>query len=162
MSGPAVKSRLASFLGKYKIIIAFFVLALVISLATPNFLSWRNIINIFRQSSIIGIMAIGSTFVIIGGGFDISVGSLLALFPGPLAAVGLQLMHWFLAVIVVLLVGAAFGAVNGFLSSKNPYPADHCHLGTMTIIRGIVYMYTGGYPLYVDSEGFAFIGNGRY
>ncbi len=107
MSGSAVKSRLASFLGKYKIIIAFFVLALVISLMTPNFLSWRNIINIFRQSSIIGIMAIGSTFVIIGGGFDISVGSLLAL--SAAMAVGLQSsMHWFLAVIVVLLVGAAF------------------------------------------------------
>ena len=159
MSGPAVKSRSASFLGKYKIIIAFFVLALVISLMTPNFLSWRNIINIFRQSSIIGIMAIGSTFVIIGGGFDISVGSLLAL--SAAMAVGLQSsMHWFLAVIVVLLVGAAFGAANGFLSSKIHIPPIIATLGTMTIIRGIVYMYTGGYPLYVDSEGFAFIGNG--
>ncbi len=65
-------------------------------------------------------MAIGSTFVIIGGGFDISVGSLLAL--SAAMAVGLRLMHWFLAVIVVLLLKQPLEAVNGFLSSKIHIP----------------------------------------
>ena len=159
MSNPGASSKITGFLGKYKILIAFLVLIIVISFMTPNFLSWRNIINVFRQSSIIGIMAIGATFVIIGGGFDISVGSLLALTAA--MVVGLQsYMHWFPAMLVVLLVGAAFGVANGFLTSKIHIPPIIATLGTMTIIRGIVYMYTGGYPLYVDSEGFAFIGNG--
>jgi len=159
MSNPGASSKITGFLGKYKILIAFLVLIIVISFMTPNFLSWRNIINVFRQSSIIGIMAIGATFVIIGGGFDISVGSLLALTAA--MVVGLQsYMHWFPAMLVVLLVGAAFGVANGFLTAKIHIPPIIATLGTMTIIRGIVYMYTGGYPLYVDSEGFAFIGNG--
>ncbi len=66
-------------LKKYGLMIGFILISVVISVITPNFLSYANIMNILRQSSIIGIMAIGSTFVIIGGGFDISVGSILAL-----------------------------------------------------------------------------------
>jgi len=153
------KSKLISILGKYKILIAFLVLIIIISFITPRFMSWQNIINVFRQSSIVGIMAIGATFVIIGGGFDISVGSLLALTAA--MVVGFQSsMHWFFAVILVIGVGAAFGAINGLLSAKIHIPPIIATLGTMTIIRGIVYMYTGGYPLYVDSKGFSFIGNG--
>lgn len=145
--------------GKYKLLFAFLVLIIIISFLTPNFMSWRNIINVFRQSSIVGIMAIGSTFVIIGGGFDISVGSLMALTAA--MAVGLQSsMHWSLSIIVVIGVGVVFGILNGILSAKIHIPAIIATLGTMTIIRGFVYMYTGGYPLYVDSQGFSFIGNG--
>ena len=70
------------FMKKYGMMIGFLCISIIISVITPNFLSTRNILNILRQSSIVGIMAIGSTFVIIGGGFDISVGSLLALVSG--------------------------------------------------------------------------------
>jgi ribose transport system permease protein len=58
--------------------IGFVFISVIISIVTPNFLSSANLLNILRQSSIVGVMAIGTTFVIIGGGFDISVGSLLA------------------------------------------------------------------------------------
>ena len=111
------------------------------------------------KSSIVGIMAIGTTFVIIGGGFNISVGSLLALTAA--LSVGLQkYMPWGVAIIVVVAVGAGFGFINGLLSAKVHIPAIIATLGTMTILRGIVYLYTGGYPLYIDSQSFAFIGNG--
>jgi len=104
-------------------------------------------------------MAIGTTFVIIGGGFNISVGSLLALTAA--LSVGLQkYMPWGVAIIVVVAVGAGFGFINGLLSAKVHIPAIIATLGTMTILRGIVYLYTGGYPLYIDSQSFAFIGNG--
>ncbi|MCD6103749.1 MAG: ribose ABC transporter permease [Thermotogaceae bacterium] len=154
------KSRIYMILGKNKILLAFLALVVVISFLTPNFLSWQNIINVIRQSSIVGIIAIGSTFVIIGGGFDISVGSLMAL--SAAMAVGLQsYVHWSLAVVAVIGIGALFGVVNGVLTAKIHIPAIIATLGTMTIIRGLVYMYTGGYPLYVDNQEFAFIGNGR-
>jgi len=144
---------------KNGILFIFMILCVFLSIITPNFLSWANILNILRQSSIIGIMAIGTTFVIIGAGFDISVGSVLALTAA--MCVGLQhYMHWSFAILLVLIVGALVGLLNGFLTAKIHIPAIITTLGTMTIVRGLVYLYTGGYPLYVDAPEFAFIGNG--
>lgn len=144
---------------KNGILFVFILLCIFLSIITPGFLSWANILNILRQSSIIGIMAIGTTFVIIGAGFDISVGSLLALTAA--MSVGLQqYIHWGFAILLVLIVGALVGMLNGFLAAKIHIPAIIATLGTMTIVRGLVYLYTSGYPLYVDSPSFAFIGNG--
>ena len=144
---------------KNGILFIFMILCIFLSIITPNFLSWANILNILRQSSIIGVMAIGTTFVIIGAGFDISVGSVLALTAA--MCVGLQHhMHWSLAILLVLVVGSLIGLLNGFLAAKIHIPAIIVTLGTMTIVRGLVYLYTGGYPLYVDAPDFAFIGNG--
>jgi ribose transport system permease protein len=75
--------------------------------------------------------------------------------------VGLQqYIHWGFAILLVLLVGALVGMLNGFLAAKIHIPSIIATLGTMTIIRGLVYLYTGGYPLYADSKTFSFIGNG--
>ncbi len=139
--------------------IGFLVISLIISLITPNFLTVRNILNMLRQSSIVGIMAIGTTFVIIGGGFDISIGSLLAL----TAAMSLgfqQYVPWYIAIILVLLVGAFVGMINGILTAKIKIVAIITTLGTMTILRGLTYLYTGGYPILGSSKSFKFIGSG--
>lgn len=147
-------------LGKYKIMIAFLFLTIIISFITPRFLTWVNILNVFRQSSIVGIIAIGSTFVIIVGGFDISVGSTLALTAA--MVIGFQnFVPWPIAILFVIAIGGLLGVLNGFLSAKIKIPAIIATLGTMTIIRGAVYLYTGGYPVYTDTMGaFSFIGNG--
>ena len=132
----AIWTRRGGFsLKKYGLMIGFVFLGLIISILTPNFLSSTNLLNILRQSSIVGVMAIGTTFVIIGGGFDISVGSLLAL----TAAMSLklqQIMPWYAVVILVLAAGAFFGAVNGVLTAKLHIVAIITTLGTMTILRG--------------------------
>jgi ribose transport system permease protein len=146
-------------LKKYGLMIGFVFISVIISIVTPNFLSSTNLLNILRQSSIVGVMAIGTTFVIIGGGFDISVGSLLAL----TAAMSLklqQVMPWYLAMVLVLAAGAFFGAVNGVLTAKLHIVAIITTLGTMTILRGLTYLYTGGYPVMGSSEEFKFIGSG--
>jgi ribose transport system permease protein len=146
-------------LKKYGLMIGFVFISLIISIVSPNFLSSTNILNILRQSSIIGLMAIGTTFVIIGGGFDISVGSLLAL----TAAMSLklqQVMPWYLVVVLVLVAGAFFGTINGLLTAKLHIVAIITTLGTMTILRGLTYLYTGGYPVMGSSEEFKFIGSG--
>lgn len=146
-------------INKNGILFIFLLLCILLSIITPGFLSWVNILNVLRQSSIIGIMAIGTTFVIIGGGFDISVGSTLVLTAA--MCVGLQYyMHWGLAIALVLIIGALIGLFNGFLAAKIHIPAIIATLGTMTIIRGLAYLYTGGYPLYVEAPDFAFIGTG--
>jgi ribose transport system permease protein len=146
-------------LKKYGLMIGFVFISIVISIVTPSFLSSTNLLNILRQSSIVGVMAIGTTFVIIGGGFDISVGSLLAL----TAAMSLkmqQIAPWYVVIILVLAAGAFFGMVNGLLTAKLHIVAIITTLGTMTILRGLTYLYTGGYPVVGVSEEFRFIGSG--
>lgn len=146
-------------LKKYGMMSAFIIISLIISFITPNFLSPRNILNILRQSSIIGIMAIGTTFVIIGGGFDISVGSLLGLTAA--MSLGLQeFLPWYAVIIVVLAIGSCIGLINGFLTAKIKIVAIITTLGMMTILRGLTYLYTGGHPRIGRSETFRFIGTG--
>lgn len=146
-------------ISKNGILFIFLLLCILLSIITPGFLSWANILNVLRQSSIIGIMAIGTTFVIIGGGFDISVGSILVLTAA--MCVGLQYkVHWVIAILIVLIIGALIGLINGFLAAKIHIPAIIATLGTMTIVRGLAYLYTGGYPLYVEAPDFAYIGTG--
>lgn len=139
--------------------IGFLLISIIISIITPNFLTTRNILNMLRQSSIVGVMAIGTTFVIIGGGFDISIGSLLALTAA--MSLGFQKsMPWYIAIFLVLLVGAFVGLANGILTAKIKIVAIITTLGTMTILRGATYLYTGGYPILGSSESFKFIGSG--
>jgi len=130
----------------------------------PNFLSTENIFNILRQSSIIGIIAVGATFIIIGAGFDISVGSVLALC-GALT-LGLQYsMHWAFACIIVVIVGAVIGLCNGLLSVTVGIPSIIVTLAMMSVVRGLVYLYSDGYPFTLvegASEGFTFIGQGNF
>jgi ribose transport system permease protein len=117
------------------------------------------LLNILRQSTIVGIMAIGTTFVIIGGGFDISVGSVLAL--SAALALGLQgSMHWALAAMIAILAGALIGLLNGILAAKIHIVPMIATLGTSTIVRGLVYLYTGGYPINGQQPAFEVIGSG--
>ena len=155
-----VWSKRAGFsMKKYGLMIGFLVIGVIISVITPSFLTPTNLLNILRQSSIVGVMAIGTAFVIIGGGFDISVGSLLAL----AAAMSLKLQQsvpWYIAIVLVLCAGAAAGLVNGLLTAKVHIVAIITTLGTMTILRGLTYLYTGGYPITGSSADFEFIGSG--
>jgi ribose transport system permease protein len=110
------------------------------TLLSNDFLTFRNIANIILQSSILGIMAVGMTGLMISGYFDISVGSLLAL----TAAVAVSLTGYSitLAMIVTLICGAAFGAINGLLVTKAKVNAFIVTLAAMVGVRGLVYVYT--------------------
>ncbi|RPI75033.1 MAG: ABC transporter permease [Desulfobacteraceae bacterium] len=146
-------------LKKYGIMILFAIGIFILSLLSDSFFTAVNLLNILRQSAVVGLIAIGSTFVIIGGGFDICVGSLLAL--SAAMALGLQeYMPWYYAIVIVLVMGAAAGFVNGFLTAKIKIVAIITTLGTMTILRGLTYLYTGGSPKVGIWEDFNFIGSG--
>ena len=77
--GPGDSRRVGALLGKYGLYVAFIMLTAALASVSPPFLTASNIINILRQTSINGIIAVGMTFVIITGGIDLSVGSLVAL-----------------------------------------------------------------------------------
>ena len=128
---------------------------------SASFLQFKNASNIFRQISPNVVTACGMTLVIILGGIDLSVGSVIAL-SGCLAA-GLVINHSMpvpLAMLIGVLVGTAFGIINGFIISTTTIQPFIVTLATMNIGRGLAKVYTGGSPLSVEAESWKIIGTG--
>lgn len=155
-----MEEKLTHILKKYGIVIAFALVCLVMWALTPYFLTSSNLLNVVRQSSIIGVMAIGVTFVILSGGIDLSVGSVMAL-SGMIAAGTLQNGSGMLvAVLAALGVGIAAGLVNGILVTKGGITPFVVTLGMMSIARGLTLLYSNGYPISGFSPAYRFIGGG--
>ena len=100
---------------KYKSLVGLLALILVVSILSPSFLSTKNIFNILRQTSVNGIIAAGMTFVILTGGIDLSVGSILAISGAICASLLVSGQNIFVAVIAALVVGTVVGFINGFI-----------------------------------------------
>jgi ribose transport system permease protein len=144
----------------YGILIAFILICAVISILSPVFLTVTNVLNVIRQSSIYGIMAVGMTFVILTAGIDLSVGSILAL-SGALAAGSLKAgLDMGLVVVVALAIGVVCGLVNGLPITVGRITPFVVTLGMMSIARGLTLIYTNGYPISGLTEPFRFIGGG--
>ena len=161
----AVKSKsvIGKILSKYGVYIAFLILFIILSIASDVFLTVTNITNIFKQISVIGVIAVGMTLVIVTGGIDLSVGAILA-FSACLAASLSQegtAQPLVVALIAGVGVGIASGAFSGVFIALFDVPAFIATLGTMTIVRGIVYVYTNGYPITGVTEAYKFIGRGE-
>lgn len=128
--------------------IAIFIVFSVISpIFGKNFLQWNNIMNIIVQTSIISVIAIGQTMIILTGGIDLSVGSIVAfvgIFMGLLLTWGVSL---FLAIIIVIAIGALFGLINGAFISYGKIPAFIMTLGMMGIARGMTLAVNSGKPV---------------
>ncbi|MBN9657415.1 MAG: ABC transporter permease [Acidobacteria bacterium] len=131
-----------------------------LSLATPHFLTVVNLAAVIRQTAVINIIALGMTMVIIAGGIDLSVGSIMALC-GLLGAMTVgQGQPILVGLAVGLLTGVACGLVNGLLVTKlriNPFIVT---LGTLGIYRGVCLIISGGLPIQNMPKGFAFLGEG--
>lgn len=129
------------------ILIILFVLCLFLSLTTETFLTSTNIFNILRAFSWIAISGFGILMVIITGGIDLSVGSVMAI-AGLITAMMLKANFGvFLSTIGGILIGAFIGFINGLLISKTNLPPFIATLGTMNIARGFCYGITGGWPI---------------
>jgi len=129
------------------ILIILFVLCLFLSLTTETFLTSTNIFNILRAFSWIAISGFGILMVIITGGIDLSVGSVMAM-AGLITAMMLKANFGvFLSTIGGILIGALIGFINGLLISKTNLPPFIATLGTMNIARGFCYGITGGWPI---------------
>ena len=147
-------------LKNYGIILGFFILCTIISFITPNFLTRNNIINLLRQSSIIGVIATGMTFVIISGNFDISVGKIAAI-GGTIIMSLLSTGHNFIVSFgAALLVGALIGLINGFAVAIVKIPSLIATMGMVVILQGLIFVYTGGYPISFFNPVLIVIGRG--
>ena len=129
---------------EFGVFCALVLLIVVMSIASPYFFQTQNIFNVLRNMSTIGIMSIGVTMIIITGGIDLSVGSLLAvsgMFTARLMYLG---THPLLAFIAGLLMGTMLGAVNGLVITKvkvNPFITT---LGMLSIARGLTFFLATG------------------
>jgi ribose/xylose/arabinose/galactoside ABC-type transport system permease subunit len=146
---------------KYGILLILLAIALFLSIISPVFLTFNNLLNVVRQISINGIIAVGMTFVIIIGGIDLSVGSIVAV-AGVIAGSILSTnpSNVFYAVFAAIVASAIFGLLNGLLVSKFNIAAFVATLATMTIARGFALVYTNGKPYVLASKSFSTLGQG--
>jgi ribose transport system permease protein len=141
-------------------VIALAVLVVVVSVAQPDFLAYGNLMNILSQWAPVAIMGVGMTYVVITGGFDLSVASIYSLSAVVAAALGrtqAPIVAFALAMLVGLLAGLLNGAVVTVLR-VNPFIAT---LGSSLILSGIALVLTGNRPFVVDFAPFGVLGSGR-
>jgi ribose transport system permease protein len=151
------------------VLLALLLMCIFLAYATDGFLTMGNLLNVGRQISLLGIMAVGMTFVLTCGEVDLSVGSNYA-FSG--LACGMLINDgWRLApaLAIGLLCGAAIGAINGLLSTHGRLPSLIATLGMLSVVRGLALIITNGEPVTVDLRhgaqpgalaAFAFMGQG--
>jgi ribose transport system permease protein len=146
---------------QFSTIILLAIVFLFFSIMTDSFFAAKNMINILRQVAVLSILSAGMTFVIISGGMDLSVGSLLGL-TGVICAkfiVDLKINFVF-AIILTLILLTIFGTLTGLLIVKLNVPAIVITLGMMTVARGVAYIISGGLPIYDIPEKVVYLGQG--
>lgn len=150
------------FISKYGVIFGLVVIMIFFTIMKPKFFTMDNMMNMLRQTSVNGLLAIGMTFVVLTGGIDLSVGSILgaAGMFSALVARSETGMPWFLAVGVGLLVGLLLGTINGFIIAYLKVPSFITTLGMLSIARGVTFMASDAKPVPGLSEGFLVVGGG--
>lgn len=163
LSAPLVSlSAVRHVLAEFGIVLAFVFLCICLSFANENFMTWGNWVNILRQTSINGILAIGMTYVILTKGIDLSVGSLLAIsgiVAGSLVTGDGAGPVW-LAIAAGLAVGTLLGALNGVMVARLSVAPFVVTLGMLSIARGLTFIYNDGMPIANLSPAFRYLGQG--
>jgi ribose transport system permease protein len=147
-----------------KPLVGLIIFSIVVSIFNPRFLSVNNLLNVLRQTSINSVIAIGMTLVILTGGIDLSVGSVLAISGAVCATMISSGMNPVLAILLTLAVGLFLGILNGVFISYAKLQPFIVTLVTMTLLRGATLVYTDGKPIPVRGEGefFENIGGGYF
>ncbi len=159
----ASNMNLSDMLRKYGLLMAIVIMMVELSVLSNVFLTGENLINVLRQVSINGIMALGVTLVILTGGIDLSVGSLLAvsgviigsiITKNPGAAIP--------AIFAGIAVCALFGMVSGLFIAKLRVPPFVATLAMMTVARGFALVYANGRPYIITTKSYEFLGKGSF
>ncbi len=145
---------------RYGLVLSFLLLCLALALLSDRFLTPSNLLNVLRQATINGVIAVGMTYVILTAGIDLSVGSVVALS----TVVAASLMQGGLPVPLGMLaglgIGTVLGLINGLVIARARIPPFVVTLGMMTVARGLALTFTEGKPITGLPEAFKFIGAG--
>ncbi len=155
-----IKKKLMYQVNIYRSVFILLTICIFATFLSPDFLSITNLFNVFKQITIAGIVGCGMTFVILTGGIDLSVGSIVGLAGVLSAGVLMSTGNPGLAIITAIGVGILCGTVNGFFVAQCGIPPFIATLGMMTLLRGCVLVYTKGSPISVKSDFFKFFGKG--
>ena len=164
------RERFNGFIRKYAIVFILLAMLIAMTFLSEAFLTWRNLLNIVRQISVVGLIAIGVTMVIITGGIDLSSGSVLALAAVVATSLAQRLdgaeikfqgldVPIIVPVVAALAVGALCGLVNGSLIANFKIPPFIATLGMMTVARGFALIYSER-PVSGLRDDYNFIGQG--
>lgn len=151
-----------NWLARFGLPLALLATGLVLAIATPNFLTPQNLVIVLRQISINGILAVGVTFVLLTGGVDLSLGSVLALSGVVAASLAHPGSSPLLAVLAGLGTGGACGLINGLLVTKARVAPFIATLGMMTVARGLALVVSGGRPVSNLDKSFTYLGGGDW
>jgi ribose/xylose/arabinose/galactoside ABC-type transport system permease subunit len=165
MNVTAAGAKFRNLLSKYGIYFAFLLMVVLFSLLNNSFLTPRNVINLLRQITFNSVLAMGMTMVIITGGIDLSVGSIVALagvVTASLIRANSQILPVPLAVFIGLALGTFCGFVNGFIITRGKLAPFITTLVMMTAARGVAQLLTQGKPVTGLAKSFLFIGAGDF
>ncbi len=153
--GPLARAR------QFGTVLGLLALSAVLWALTPHFLTVPNLLNVAQQTSINAIIAVGMTFVIISGGIDLSVGSIVALSGVALGAALQDGQALPVALVMALGAGVTCGLVNGAIVSWGGLPPFIVTLGMMSIARGAALLFTEGRPVSGFDAGFRSLATGH-
>jgi Ribose/xylose/arabinose/galactoside ABC-type transport systems, permease components len=154
------KSNLGKMAREFGLVFVIILIVVTMAIVKPVFLSPNNLLNVLRQVSTNGILAVGMTFVILTGGIDLSVGSIIAVTSvicGSILAVGGGTTA---AIVAGVAIAVAFGIVNGYLIAYVGFQPFIATLATTTIARGFAMVYSDGKPYSILEPSFLNIGQG--
>lgn len=149
-------------LSKYGIYFALVIIFVVLSFVSDTFFTTTNLINVLKQASIVSVIAIGMSFCLITGGFDLSAGSVMALSGVVSAMLAVQSgVPIGLALGAAIAVGALCGLINGVLVAKGGIAPFIVTLGMMLAVRGVALVITNANPVFGLPKSFTYIGSGK-
>lgn len=155
-----IKGRKFHMTSAWSTFFVWVVICIIMAVLSPYFLSVKNFLSIAQYSAITGALAVGMTIVIVGGGIDISVGSVVTLVGMVLAAIMPASGSVPLMVLVAIAIGVACGLVNGLLVTRLNIVPFVVTLGTMEIFKGLAFLTTRGVNTPFSNLDFAVIGRG--
>ena len=142
-----LKAKMKSMSRELAVLVALLLVIVVFTILDPIYLVPGNLIDIVKQATINGILAIGMTVIIITGGIDLSIGCTFAIVIVAVGSMVVAGVPSLVAIILGALIGALIGSFNGFIVTKMHIQPFIATLGTMSAFRGLAYVFTGGWPV---------------
>lgn len=155
-----MKGSFKKIVEKYAIYLVLLLLVIFFSFTSSVFLTMTNLINVLRQVAVVGILAVGMTFVILTGGIDLSIGGVVACTGVICAKMMVSGIHPMISILCSCLFAMLIGLTNAFFSHEFKLNPMIVTLATLQILKGLSYILTGGIPVYGFTESFKIIGQG--
>lgn len=160
MGNTTTGGKVKAIFTRYGILCVLILIIAFFGIASDKFLTQTNVINILRQVATVGIMSVGMTMVFITGGIDLSVGSVAGVAAVIAAKMMLLDVNIFLIFLTILVISALCGLFNAFWINEVEIPPLITTLATMTALRGVAYIITGGMPVFGFGNKISVLGKG--